>query len=152
MHEALSTTPWAASRKWPAAPKANRASTARAGDALAARRHVRDGAGKGIDEARKQYDLALKLAGKRALAEPKDSRAQADLATCWHKLGLVSEKQSRTTEAIRCFEKEIEILKPLTEADPLDKAGRRDLAFAYLQLGDARRARRRNAAGPRIVR
>ena len=68
---------------------------------------------------------------------------ERDLSISFDKLGNVQLQSGQVTEALRSYEKGLEISQKLAAADPTDAQAQRGLGVSYYNLGEAERAGKR---------
>ena len=101
--------------------------TARFGDQLAQ-------TGK-LSAAEEQYVRGLKVL--QALASPNNATSQHDLGEAYLSLGAIQLARDETVTGEVSFQKALEILKTLAQADPQNVHVRTSLLLAFINLGDA---------------
>jgi eukaryotic-like serine/threonine-protein kinase len=92
--------------------------------------------GRGTD-ARRQYELSLKLADELAAAKPRDIAIAECLREASIGLGELSLTGGHPGEARRHFLRAVDHATVITEVDPMHAGARRGLIQAYLEVGRA---------------
>ena len=90
-----------------------------------------------VSTARRFYEQADAIFRKLAEGEPRDARAQRDLAISYGRLGDVAAQMGQTEAALKYYGDGLAIRKNLAEAGPGDARSQRDVAVSYDKFGSA---------------
>lgn len=87
-------------------------------------------------QARKQYQEALRILQNQAKNAPQDVALRCLLSSSIEKTGMTEERLGKTDLALERYRELFALQQGLAADDPTDKQARRDLALAHRRLGD----------------
>jgi tetratricopeptide (TPR) repeat protein len=89
-----------------------------------------------LTNARRDYEVAHRLARQLTATDPGNTQWEADLAVSYERLGDVAVAQGRLADAARAHDDGLAIRKTLAAGDPSNTQWQADLAVSYERLGD----------------
>jgi tetratricopeptide (TPR) repeat protein len=94
-----------------------------------------------LEAALKNYHESQTIAAAVVSADPKDQRAQEDLAIAYLGLAETFRYRSELSEALKYAEQALKISSAMASADPTNAVDQEEVAQAYGSLGDIYKAR-----------